>query len=252
MRWRRDQEAGPDRALESGEPGRRGLVYLIVTGEAVTDDRAAWNRSRSVLLEVDSKIAATRGIAYQVRALQGDEDALRGELREAGQLTRRDVKRPVAHADFARVLEEIREMLERDRAFAEPTAAAAARPAVVFFAPDPPLADTVTAEVFQELAEQASIIWVVPKRSVDLIAPPFKQPSGVRVVEERETVAAEIAALLNVRTNAAPVGEATAVQAAGHEGAHRVPANADRGPRSATPGRGRGDVMGAEKVRPEL
>ena len=45
-----------------------------------------------------------------------------------------------------------------------------ARPAVVFFAVEPPLADAITTEVYQDLARQASVIWVMPADSVSLAA----------------------------------------------------------------------------------
>jgi hypothetical protein len=216
MRWRRGQDAGREPTIEPGRPGTRGLVYLLVTGETIMDDRAAWNRSRSALLEVDAKIAAVPGVAYQVRALQGDEEALRGELREAGQLTRRDVKRPVIDADFARVLEEMGAMLKRDRALIEAGGAPAAHPAVVFFTLDPPLADTVTAEVFRDLAEEASIVWVVPKGSADLVASAFTQSPGTTVVIDHETVAEELAVLLG-STSAAHAGAEPRLREVGHD-----------------------------------
>jgi hypothetical protein len=191
VRWRRgNQEEAGD--VLSGKPDTRALVYLLIIGDDASGDHAAWNHSRAVLLEVDKKIAATPGVACQVRALQGDEHALCGELREAGRLSRRNVKRPVADVDFAAVLERIRAMLQKDRTLAEASGAAAVRAAVVFFAPDPPLADTATADVFAVLAREASVVWVVPKESVGLVAPALRETPGVRVLTDYEAVAAEV------------------------------------------------------------
>ena len=148
------------------------------------------------MLEVDKKIAELPGFAYQVRMLHGDEDGLRGDLREAGQLGRRDIRRTVASVDFAAVLETVRTSLKRDRA---PLKAADATtwPAVVFFTPEPPLADTVAAELFRDLAREASIVWALPKSAKALLSETFTHAPGVRVIVDDQAVADEIAALLS-------------------------------------------------------
>lgn len=199
VRWRlrqreQDQEDGGD--MLSAEPDTRALVYLLITGADAFSDRT-WNRSRTALLEVDRKIAATPGITCQVRALHGDEDALRGELREAGRLTRRDVKHPVADVDFAVLLERIRAVLRRDRALTSASGGAAVRSAVVFFTPDPPLADTVTAEVFAELSREAYVTWVVPRESEGLVAPALREVPGAHVLTDYQAVANEVIGQLN-------------------------------------------------------
>ena len=195
-RWRRGKqpERGEDAKTEA--PRTPGLAYLLIIGDELEDDRGAWQRSRAALLRVDEKIATLPQIAYLVRMLQGDAETLRGELRQAGQLSRRDVRHPVADADFAAVLTEIRALLRRDLTRATASGEPLARPLVVFFAPDPPFADSVTADVFSHLAQEASIIWVTPKEAIGLLAAAFTEPLHVHVLPDHEDVAEEIAGLL--------------------------------------------------------
>ncbi len=198
LRRRRGQpEVGePEGGSQDAEPKTEGLIYLLIVGDESCRDEAALNRSRSALLEVDKKIAELPEFAYQVRMLHGDEDGLRGDLREAGQLGRRDVKRTVASVDFAAVLESVRASLKRDRVPLK-AADATAWPAVVFLTPEPPLADTVAAELFRSLAREASIIWALPKSAKALLSEAFTDAPGVRVIADDPAVADEIAALLS-------------------------------------------------------
>jgi hypothetical protein len=199
LRRRRGQqpEVGePEGAPQDAEPKAEGLIYLLIVGDERCRDEAALNRSRSALLEIDKKIAELPGFAYQVRMLYGDEDGLRGDLREAGQLGRRDVKRTVASVDFAAVLESVRASLKRDRVPLK-SADATAWPAVVFLTPEPPLADTVAAELFRGLAQEASIIWALPKSAKALLSGAFTDAPGVQVIADDPAVADEIAALLS-------------------------------------------------------
>ena len=114
VRWRRAHATG-----EAGAPGpdptRSGLAYLLLTGEPDSGDQAAWVRSRAMILEVDKKLAALPEVSCHVRVLSGNEDELRGEMRAAGQLTKRDVRGAVADLDFAGVLDEVRRIVNRDR-----------------------------------------------------------------------------------------------------------------------------------------
>jgi hypothetical protein len=167
-------------------------------GEAIVENRAAWKRGRSALLDIDAKIATAPRADFRIRVLHGDEQIRRGELRPAGQLTRRNLKGPVTHADFAGVVAEIRAMLARDRILAQAPGTPPARPAVVFFAPDPPLADPAAAQAFRELAEGASVLWIVPKAAAELIAPAFTEAPGTRFLIDNDAVAGEVAALLTV------------------------------------------------------
>lgn len=184
----------PDNAADAA-PKTEGLAYLLVVGDESCRDEAALNRSRHALLEVDRKLADLPGFAYRVRMLHGDEDGLRGGLREAGRLGRRDIKRTVASTDFAAVLEGVRASLRRDRVALE-DGDATPRPAVVFFTPEPPLADTVAVELFRDLAREASIIWALPRNSEALLSGAFAGAPGVRVITDNLATADEITAVL--------------------------------------------------------
>jgi hypothetical protein len=186
----------PGGGTEDAEPKTEGLIYLLIVGDESCRDEAALNRSRFALLEVDQKIAELPGFAYQVRMLHGNEDGLRGDLREAGQLGRRDIRRTVASADFAGVLESVRASLRRDRV-ALNAAEAPNRSAVVFFTPEPPLADTIAAELFRDLAREASIVWALPKSAKGLLSGAFTDVPGVQVIVDDPAVADEIAGLLS-------------------------------------------------------
>ena len=191
------KDGGPgEGGTEDTVPKTEGLIYLLIVGGASSRDDAALNRSRSAVREVDGKLAELPGFAYRVRMLHGDEDGLRSDLRDAGQLGRRHVRRTVADMDFAALLESIRASLKRDGVTLR-AATAAARPAVVFFTPEPPLADTVAAELFRDLAREASIIWALPKSARPLLSEAFTDAPGVQVIPDDQTVADEIAALLS-------------------------------------------------------
>jgi hypothetical protein len=154
------------------------------------------------MLRVDAKIATLSRVTYLVRVLHGDEEKVRGTLRPAGQLSRRDVRQQIAYADFAAVLEEIRTLLRRDLTYAAGSAAPLARPVVVFFAPEPPLAEPVAIDVFSRLAQEASIVWVMPKEARELLGPAFSEPLHVTVLPDDEDVADDIADLLIPATSA--------------------------------------------------
>jgi len=195
-RRRRGKEPEPGHGAEIEPPRTPGLAYLLITGDEFADDQGAWQRSRAALLRVDAKIATLAQAAYLVRVLQGDAETLRGELRQAGHLSRRDVRHRVADADFAAVLEKVRGLLRRDLTRATASGEPLARPMVVFFATDPPVADSVTADVFSHLALEASIIWVVPREAMELLASAFTEPLNVHVLPDHEDVADEIAGLV--------------------------------------------------------
>jgi len=200
--WPRGNRKAADEA-GSAEPVARALVYLLIAGDGPSADHAAWERSRAALLEADRKFAAAPGVACLVRALQGDEGSLAGELREAGRLTRRSVKRPVTDADFAAVLEKIRGMLRRDRALVGASEGAEVRAAIVIFAPDPPLVDPATVEVFAELTREALVTWVVPKESEGLLTPALGESAGAQVHTDYEAVAEELVDQFRSDTDAA-------------------------------------------------
>ena len=194
--WRRGKQPVPDAGAQAEGPRIPGLAYLLIIGDQIADDPVSWQRSRASLLRLDAKIATIPRAAYLVRTLQGDAEALRSELREAGQLGKKEVRQPVADADFAEVLEEMRALLRRDLARPTATGEPLARPVVVFFAPDPPLADSIAADAFGRLAREALIVWVVPKEAMELLSDAFTEPSDVYVLAEHEDVADEVAELL--------------------------------------------------------
>jgi hypothetical protein len=190
--WRRKAAAG-DGGPPLSPPAAAGLAYLIPTGDERSSALAAWSSGRAMILEVDKRLATLPGIACRVRVLQGDENGLRGELREAGQLGKRDVKGAVADLYFAEVLDEIRKILGRDLARSS-AALPPRRPLVVFFAAEPPLADFAAVRSFRALAQEASIGWVVPKSEADMMAGDFTNDG--RLFTDFESVADDLAALL--------------------------------------------------------
>lgn len=204
-RWSPALRRRRSRAVESGADGpaigtqgesrTSGLVFLILSGDESSDDRAAWRRGRSVLLGVDKKIGTAPGIVYQVRALQSTENAAKSELRRAGQLSRHDIKRSAAGLDFAQALGIVRTVMKRDLTALKLSATRVTRPAIVFFAADAPLADAITAEEYDELAQEASITWVVPEHSADLISSVFARRDA-RIIIDHQAVADEIFNLL--------------------------------------------------------
>lgn len=188
---RHRRAAGRNAGAEELRAGR--LVLLILAGDARAGDLAGWRRGRSVLLGVDKKIAKTAA-SCAVRALPGGDAAAASELRQAGRLSRRDLKRPARAVDFARALGAVRTVMARDLAALERCGLRAARPAAVFFAVDPPLADAVTAEEHEQLAREASVTWVVPDRSAPLISPVFA--GDARILTDHDAVTDEVVHLL--------------------------------------------------------
>lgn len=201
--WPRLRGPRPEEVdVEAAEPTpvrASGLVYLLVTGETIADDRSSWHRGRSVLAEIDAKIAAVPGVRYHVRALGGGEQTLVGDLRQAGQLTRRDIRCPVDDADFAAVIEEIRRMLRRDHAVIEATGLPAVRPGVVLYAPDPPLADPAAVRAFRDLCQEAMVAWVVPRAATELLAPDFTDAPGAHLVLDQATAADDVVASVQIQ-----------------------------------------------------
>jgi hypothetical protein len=156
------------------------------------DDHAAWRRGRSVLRAVSNKIAAAPGIAYQVRALQSSHGTAKSKLRRAGRLSRRHMRRSAGSIDFAQALGVVRALLKRDQAALELSGVPVARPAIVFFAVDPPLADAVTAEEHGELAGEADVTWVVPEPMARLMSPVFAA-GDARILTDHHGVTDEVA-----------------------------------------------------------
>ena len=185
---------GRHRAADGPEKPRAGrLVLLILTGDARAGDPTGWRRGRSVLLGVDKKIAKTAA-SYGVRGLPGGDAAAGSQLRQAGRLSRRDLKRPARAVDFGRALGVVRTVMMRDLAALERSGLRVARPAAVFYAVEPPLADAVAAEEYEQLAREACVTWVVPGRSAPLMSPLFA--GGARILSDHDAVAEEVVHLL--------------------------------------------------------
>jgi hypothetical protein len=186
--------------LRTGGPGTPlagAPVFLILTGDARNADLAGWRRGRSVLLCVDKKLAKARA-ACRVRALPGGDEPLKNQLRPAGRMSRRDLKRPARAPDFARALGAIRAAMTRDLAALARSGLRASRPTAVFYAAEPPLADAITAEEYEKLATQASILWIVPEASAALMSPRFAG-EGARILTDHCAVTDEVSHLLLFR-----------------------------------------------------
>jgi hypothetical protein len=181
-------------------PKAMGLVHLLATGDPHAMGDHAIGRLQAVLLEVDKKLAARQPCAYQVRLVYGNDNELRGELRGAGLLGRRAAKRSVEAADFAALCKGVRTVLKSDGALVEAAAKAegltVARPAVVIFTSDPPMADRGSAAAFGDLAAEATVVWVVPRDSEGLVSPVFARGPGIAVKGEHHAVADDICRLL--------------------------------------------------------
>jgi hypothetical protein len=193
------RQAGPD-GEAAPALAAMGLVHLLVTGDPHAAGDPAIGRLQAVLLEVDKKLAAQQACAYQVRLVHGDDNELRGELRDAGLLGRRAAKRSVEAADSAVLFKGVRAVLRGDRALVEAAARAGgltvARPAVVIFTSDPPMADRGSAAAFGDLAAEATVVWVVPRNSEGLVSPAFARGPGIVVKGEHHAVADDICGLL--------------------------------------------------------
>jgi hypothetical protein len=186
----------PPAAASEEQPRAARVALLILIGDEDTDDVGTWRRGRSVLLEIDKNLAAAPQAAYRVRVLRSTGDAAMSEPRNAGKLTRRDIRRPTSSLDFPRVLGIIRTAVKRDLATSGMTGSPVTRPAIVFFAADVPLADAVTAGLYSELARESSITWIVPEQLADLPSPAFAEKAEW-VVNDHQAVAGEVISLLH-------------------------------------------------------
>ena len=198
--WR-GQLAGPDGvpspAGGGGGDGASlcGLVFLFLADDQRTDGSAAWRRGRSVLREVEAKLAATPGISYRVRALPGRDGGALRKPRPAGRRSRRSLRRPADGMDFPRALASSRTAIQRDVAALRLAGAIVTRPAVVCYAVTPPIADAITAEEYGRLATDALVTWVVPEGSAALMPPVF-EAGGARVLTDHYGVGDEVAHLV--------------------------------------------------------
>ena len=194
-----------DLSADEQPPDFGRVAMLILLGDEDTDDKGTWRRGRSVMLEIDKKFASTSQADYQVRTLGSTGNAAMSEPRRAGKLTRRDMRRPNASLDFPRILSNIRTAIKRDRV-AGIAGSPTTRPVIIFFAADVPLADAVTTGIYGELADEASITWIVPQDMEDLLSPILKEQS-TWVLPDHQAVADEFITLLQ-RTQTAETAEA--------------------------------------------
>jgi hypothetical protein len=196
--WR-GQAAGPDAAPSpaggGGGPGLCGLVFLFLADDQRADGSAPWRRGRSVLREVEAKLAATPGIDYKVRALPGRDGGALREPRSAGRRSWRALRRPVDGMDFPRALASARAAIQRDVAALRLAGAIVTRPAIVCYAVTPPLADAITAEEYGRLARETLVTWVLPEGSAALMPPAFAA-GGAQVLTDHYAVGDEIAHLV--------------------------------------------------------
>ncbi len=194
----RRQAAAADQANPA--PQAMGFVHLLVTGDPDAAGDPALASLQAALLDLDKKLAAQQACAYQVRLVYGDDGELRGELCDAGRLGRRAAKRSVEAGDFAALFKGVRATLRRDSVLIEAAAGAAglavARPAVVIFTADPPMADRGSAAALGDLAAEATVVWVVPRNSEDLVSPAFTCGPGTVVIGAHHAVADDICGLL--------------------------------------------------------
>lgn len=177
-------------------------VLMVLSGGGGPNDHTGWKRGRDLLSEVDRLLAATPQARFAVRALLSAENPDKSTLRPAGTLSRRDMKRPASYVDFAQLLALLRTAVKRDIDSLARSGAPVAPPGVVLYAVEPPLADAVTAEVYQELAHDASVIWVLPANSADLLSPVFT--AAAWVVPDHPAAACEVTDLLRLNSEIVP------------------------------------------------
>jgi hypothetical protein len=197
---RRKQAAKPGdpRTADALNSARKamGLVYLFMIVDQDSAADPSLGRLQDALRDVDRRLAAQPFCEYQVRVIHGSDGHLRGELLAAGRLRRRASKRLVKTGDFATVLRGIRASLRRDRELVQTIATAGgltvALPAVVIFTTDPPIADLNATRVFDDLAAEATVVWVVPGKLEGLVSPAFAKAWSATVVGEHQAVADEI------------------------------------------------------------
>ena len=224
VRWTEPDHTS-DQMPERLEATTTGLVYLLLTGDESTGDRDEWSRARTVMLEVDKRLAALSQVSCDVRVLHGSEGELQGELRQAGKLRKRHLRGALADLYFAEVLLEISKVLRRDQGSCEALDRPLNRPAVVFLVPEPPLADSSAVEALRALDTEASVVWVVPWSQADLLSDDFK--GAARVLTDYETVPDDVAALVSPNADIpAPPRPAPAPQSPGHAADGDGPATA--------------------------
>jgi hypothetical protein len=201
--WRRGHPSPPSTPLAATiPPGRVGLVYFLTLTEPGMGDGLEQDRLQAVLRDVDKDLAAQPNCAYQVKLLHGSDDELRGERQLAGLLNRRVVRRSVEVTHFDEVVRSVHAALRHDLAAVGNTATGigvpVARPAVVLLTTDPPIADHRSMIAFGELAAEATIIWLLPRKTEGLVNPVFGDRGPAAVLGESDSVADRICEIIRV------------------------------------------------------
>ncbi|MBJ7330463.1 MAG: hypothetical protein JHC95_11245 [Solirubrobacteraceae bacterium] len=155
-----EHDHGDDAAPPRTEPAVVAPVYVALVGDLDT----RWRRARRLLCEFDAHLAEMSserlGLEFKV-GLVGLGPSAMGPLRPAGQVRRRDVRRPVGFADFGGQLTALGAAFSRG---ARPQGAPdgyVTRPSVVLLAGEPPPADVFATARFRELSAQANVLWVL-------------------------------------------------------------------------------------------
>jgi len=191
--WRRGQQSPPSTpSAATTPPDRLGLVYFLTLTEPGMGEGLGQDRLQAVLRDVDFRLAAQPNCAYQVKLLYGSDDELRGDRQQAGLLNRRAARRSVEVTHFDEVLKSVHATLRRDLAEVGTTPAdigvPVARPAVVLLTTDPPIADRRSVGAFGELAAEATVIWLVPRKTEDLVNQVFGDRGPAAVLGESDSV----------------------------------------------------------------
>jgi hypothetical protein len=192
--WRRGRPPAPSAPPAPATPPRSlGLVYFLTLTEPGAGDGLGQDRLRAVLRDIDKGLGAEPDRAYQVKVVYGNDDQLHGDLRPAGRLDRRVTRRSVEVTHFDEVVKSVHAALRRDLAQVGTAATGigvpVARPAVVLLTTDPPIADRRSAGAFGGLAADATVIWLLPRKTEGLVNPVFAGRGPAAVLGESDSVA---------------------------------------------------------------
>jgi hypothetical protein len=200
---------GPDLAPEQLPRTALGLAYLLTVLDHDAAPDPALGRLQAAVLDVGKRIAALPGMDYRVSVIHGDDKQIASTPRTAGRIIRRPVKRSVRTEDFTAVLKVLRSSLRDDSELVQSRATAetlsVASPVVIIFTVDPPMAEPGAAAVFGDIAAQARVVWVVPRKLEGLVSPAFSRECGATVLGEHQAVADDILDLM--RADAPPPEE---------------------------------------------
>jgi hypothetical protein len=223
------------------------LVYLVFGGDDGIGDHGTRAR-RSLLQAVDEQLAAIPEAVFMVRAVGGGSGMAPSQLRPAGGLSRRDLKRSGGDADFADLLAVVRTLVHSDLSDLRRLGWPATRPVVVLSPAQAPLADAAAVQQYQGLAMRARVIWVMFDCPDGLLSPLFTDGSAV-IDAGRPGALGRAVSLLRAEAPAGP--DAAGPDAA--EGNAAVPdaAVAEAAvPEAAVPGAGDGNVVAAVSAEP--